>query len=620
MRILGRWALWFVAVSALARQPLWLDLSGPWKFIVGEDRPEFAAVDFDDRAWSAISAPWGYARPIPPQSEGWFRRTVELPDGTDKSQLAITVGTIRQMHEIFVNGQHIGQSSGFDSYADAELMHPHTYRVPPSVLPGNRIQIAIRVKTPLTYMTSWSVTDTGPWLLTDRAIAPLAAGPAALERHAYLRSLDLVLVTISLIIALLSLWAWWSDRARIELLWFALGSATQAFLDLYGWVTLIPGARPFAASGFVNWLVVGELGKPFLAEFVFSVLGYRSLWLRGALWLGWLVLPFSVLLGFSSRRILLFQIGWCAALSLGAIVWNWWTRPGSLPVEQHILRGVILVQPLVALTFYTLLPSFGITVSSRDFHLGPFFLTWLSLAGLLLSVTILSLLLRQSRADQQARVRLSGEIEAARVVQQLLLPAPPVTPDFAVEAVYDPAAEVGGDFYWTRVDPDGALLVVVGDVSGKGLKAAMLVSVAIGILRATQSSSPALVLSALNEGMVGHTGGGFVTCCCARFGAEVLVANAGHPAPYVDGREVETDAGLPLGVMAAVIYAESSARGAAFTFVSDGVVEAENSQRELFGFDRTREISGKSAREIADAAQAWGQNDDITVVTVRRSG
>ena len=163
--------------------------------------------------------------------------------------------------------------------------------------------------------------------------------------------------------------------------------------------------------------------------------------------------------------------------------------------------------------------------------------------------------------------------------------------------------------------------MLVGDVSGKGLKAAMLVSVAVGILRNEKSSSPATILAALNEGLIGRTGGGFVTCCCARFDADgtVTIANAGHPSPYCDGREVEVEAGLPLGIVPGVEYAESVTQGKRFTFVSDGVVEAENAQRELFGFDRTRDISGKSAQEIADAAKAWGQTDDITVVTVRRN-
>ena len=98
----------------------------------------------------------------------------------------------------------------------------------------------------------------------------------------------------------------------------------------------------------------------------------------------------------------------------------------------------------------------------------------------------------------------------------------------------------------------------------------------------------------------------------------MTISNAGHPSPYVDGREVEVEAGLPLGIAPGVEYAEFVTRGEQFTLVSDGVVEAENAQRELFGFDRTRDVSGKSALEIAEAARVWGQNDDITVVTVWR--
>ncbi len=134
----------------------------------------------------------------------------------------------------------------------------------------------------------------------------------------------------------------------------------------------------------------------------------------------------------------------------------------------------------------------------------------------------------------------------------------------------------------------------------------------------TDATHLALTLGTIRDG---YTGGGFVTCCCARFDASgtVTIANAGHPSPYCDGREVAVEAGLPLGVIAAVTYEESVVRGERFTFVSDGVVEAENARRELFGFDRTREISTKSAHEIAEAAKAWGQTDDITVVTVRRN-
>jgi serine phosphatase RsbU (regulator of sigma subunit) len=117
--------------------------------------------------------------------------------------------------------------------------------------------------------------------------------------------------------------------------------------------------------------------------------------------------------------------------------------------------------------------------------------------------------------------------------------------------------------------------------------------------------------------------GGFVTACClflARDGSPAIIANAGHLAPYVDSHEAALESGLPLGVVAGVTYAEARVPGDRFTLISDGVVEASNAQNELIGFDRTRAMAANSAQEIARAAQAWGQNDDITVVTVRRIG
>ncbi len=132
------------------------------------------------------------------------------------------------------------------------------------------------------------------------------------------------------------------------------------------------------------------------------------------------------------------------------------------------------------------------------------------------------------------RQRLSGELASAAEVQSLLLTSLPTAGDlYRIEPVYLPASEVGGDFYQVLERADGSRIFLVGDVSGKGLKAAMLVSVCVGILRYVDFSSTAQILAALNRGLVGHTGGGFVTCCCARFDADgtVTIANAGHPSP-----------------------------------------------------------------------------------------
>jgi serine phosphatase RsbU (regulator of sigma subunit) len=232
-------------------------------------------------------------------------------------------------------------------------------------------------------------------------------------------------------------------------------------------------------------------------------------------------------------------------------------------------------------------------------------------------------LLRRMVLDRQEKQRLAGELEAASVVQRLMLASHDEhSAGLSIEAVYRPALEVGGDFYYVMSDGDVRVLVT-GDVSGKGLRAAMLVALLIGALRETRSRGAGAVLEALNRVVSGQTDGGFVTAAVARLeGGCATIASAGNPAPYLNGVEVELMAGPPLGIDPSAEYRECEIHlggGRRLTFVSDGVLEAANARRELFGFERTREISTKSAQEIVEVARAWGQNDDITVVTVRRS-
>ena len=129
------------------------------------------------------------------------------------------------------------------------------------------------------------------------------------------------------------------------------------------------------------------------------------------------------------------------------------------------------------------------------------------------------------------------------------------------------------------------------------------------------------MLKQLNDLLLTRQRGGFVTCLCACIdpNAFVTVSNAGHLAPYRSGEEVQIDSGLPLGIAPNSGYPESTlqlAPGDTLTFLSDGVVEARSKSGELFGFDRARDLSRQSAEAIACAAQAHGQEDDITVLTL----
>ena len=129
------------------------------------------------------------------------------------------------------------------------------------------------------------------------------------------------------------------------------------------------------------------------------------------------------------------------------------------------------------------------------------------------------------------------------------------------------------------------------------------------------------ILAAMNQRMLARSQGGFTTCLVARIEANGMaaIASAGHPAPYIDGQELPLENGLPLGLIGASSYPEtefSLMLGARFTLITDGVVEAQNKGGELFGFERAAALSTRTAEEIAQAAQAFGQEDDITVLTL----
>ena len=193
------------------------------------------------------------------------------------------------------------------------------------------------------------------------------------------------------------------------------------------------------------------------------------------------------------------------------------------------------------------------------------------------------------------------DMRQAQEVQQILLPDHlPQVAGFSVESAYMPAREVGGDFFQVLETQTGSLLIVFGDIAGKGLPAAMLVAMLVGAIRtrAKETGDPGEILSALNERLCGNTRGGFATCIAAHISVDgtVDLANAGHLAPYLNGKEIDLEGALPLGVVPDIEFTTIRfllEPGDGLTFVSDGVVEATNSRQELFGFDRLRKIIRK---------------------------
>ena len=185
--------------------------------------------------------------------------------------------------------------------------------------------------------------------------------------------------------------------------------------------------------------------------------------------------------------------------------------------------------------------------------------------------------------------------------------------------------EVGGDFYLCRALPNGAQRVLLGDVSGKGVAAALTSALLLGAADRCGDLRPAAVLKELNAALRNSGIEGFTTCLCADLSASgvLLIANAGQLPPYRKRARGDRDsfAGLPLRRWKRPSrYAETSLELApgeqAHVCLSDGVVEARNALGELFGFERTRQLSSRAAQQIADAAVKFGQQDDITVLTL----
>lgn len=242
----------------------------------------------------------------------------------------------------------------------------------------------------------------------------------------------------------------------------------------------------------------------------------------------------------------------------------------------------------------------------------------------------------------EERARIDQELQTARLIQHTLLPKEsPVLVGWKLATYYQPAREVGGDLYDFLMLDDGRLGLVVGDVSDKGVPAAMVMASTRSMLRAaTQiSNSPGEVLARVNDLLYADTPSGiFVTCFYGILdpkSGSLLYANAGHDLPYLQkqGKAVELLAtGMPLGLMPNMHYEEYEATiipGESVFFYSDGLVEAHNASNDMFGFPRLQSVLAEQSdqeplvelllTELKNfTGQGWEQEDDVTLVTLQR--
>ena len=609
-------------------------LHAQWLVHAGDD-PAYANPGFDDSHWTpfdpstSIQNIYGSSKP----EVVWYRLRVKVdPAQTD---LGLSEVGLCSAFEVYANGERILAVGSVKPFV------PYTYNaqvlalIPSRLLTSGSLVIALRV-----HFTSadWKGTNPG------YDISNLSIGQFTTLQHEKSfsivgqKTINWLADLLEMGLAIIALVLFTAQRNQKEYLWiFAAGVLTllEIIEPVVSTLHPIPQAwhYPSVALRIAMPIIWGSLYLSFVRQRM-----------------GWRWRTFLILAGFSNMIISLQQAASYAwpqwviiTLNLPVIILFAVVIPVLLAV--HWRRGNreagILLIPAVFFSLYIYAEiGFGTLyqfaawrqIALNGLNLidritaGPFTfsLNDLSDMGSVLVLAII-ILLRSSRMSRR-QAQLESELEAAQQVQQVLVPEKTASvPGFAVDAVYLPAQQVGGDFFQVLPAGNGGLLVVVGDVAGKGLPAAMLVSALVGSIRtaADDTHAPEAVLYRLNERLVGRTQGGFTTALAAYIAPNgtLTIANAGHLSPYLDGREVELPGALPLGVASPVRYETLTLQlhpGSRITFYSDGVIEAQNPKGELFGFDRSQEVSMQPASEIAETARRFGQQDDITVVTIVR--
>jgi serine phosphatase RsbU (regulator of sigma subunit)/anti-sigma regulatory factor (Ser/Thr protein kinase) len=328
------------------------------------------------------------------------------------------------------------------------------------------------------------------------------------------------------------------------------------------------------------------------------------------------------------------------------------TDPGAVEIDKlHIdsaaltalkAAGVQMVIPLVSQGELVGLLNLGPRLSEQDYSTDDRGLLN-TLATQAAPALRVAQLVREQQAEIRARERLEQELRVARLIQQTLLPKDlPALPGWQLAAYYQPARAVGGDFYDFLYFPDGRLGMVIGDVTDKGVPAALVMATTRSILRAAAQGedSPGVVLERTNDLLCPDIPPKmFVTCLYAILDPEtgrLRYANAGHDLPYLrhaaDVSELRAR-GMPLGLMPGMKYEEKEATlqpGDSVLLYSDGLVEAHSPTYDMFGFPRLAQLVGERAggkalidflldQLAAFTGPGWEQEDDVTLVTLQRA-
>lgn len=565
----------------------------------------------------------------------WYRLkvNVQYDQGLSEGGLEIKMpDDVDDAYQVFVDGQMIGEFGHFSSKGvKTYLTLPRTFAMPNGIKSG-QITIAIRVwMDPSTLLTNPDVGGLhGPPVLGQKGPIErmLRLDWAAVNQSQVSRFLELAVLLLAIVVAGV---LFWLDRKEKAHLWLGItccGIAVQVLLTLTGnYTTLLPGWMNFLLADAVMvpvvialwtcywayWFRMGRMDR--LQKMVWgfaAVLALNTALLRAPMYgslipVHWVIFlaPLAVLLKLLLGGLLLW-VAWEGMRKdhTGA----WLAMPAVALVTVSLYQQELIVLH-VPVTFF----PFGMAIG-------------ISQIAVVVSLNIITvLLMRRFLQGLRLRQQWEAEIDQARQIQQLLIPeAIPSIPGYVLETEYKPAQKVGGDFFQILPDGDGGVLILLGDVTGKGLQAGMQVALIVGAIRTIVETSyePHVVLEALNRRLCGR-GQSYATCVAMHISAEgrTTISNAGHLAPYLNGKEMTMPGNLPLGLNDSITYDQTSIQlhqKDRLLVITDGVIEAKNAKNELFGFNRARSISHLPAAFIVKAAEIFGQEDDITVVSISR--
>jgi phosphoserine phosphatase RsbU/P len=653
IRVLFTLALLAAQAAHLRAQPASFDLSagrqpavsldGPWLFHPGDSPPAsgaplWAAPAFDDSAWKPLSGARSWSTQGFPGMSGyaWYRFRIQIPAGQPPTDLLFA--PILTAYELYVDGHRVGGVGAIPPslVPNADYVY-HQFPLTRDVARAPRtVLVALRIW----HAPIWSgYVGGGPSQGGHLAGAP-ALLATELHHHMLARAVifvDQYAYSIAAgLVGLVILWLYLSRPAEREYLWFAVlllaqtGDCVLAIsrqiwsappIPLYDLADgILVAIAIVAIFCFLSRVLNAPIGRP---GRVLLTLAAISPFMAILYWPGWLSTAASAALQLACA---LPAIAWILVLLIRR------SLRGNTDARL-LLAPILLAQGFfVAYNLAVLLAQAGFTPwptwLEEPLPLPPFTIHLQIFFNLIFLTSLLAFLILRFTRARRREVHHAAELAAAREIQDVLLPTQnDQSPGFHVDFVYRPAEEVGGDFFQQVADGHGGLLVVVGDVSGKGLPAAMLVAALVGAIRAhaAHSADPAGLLACLNDRLLTRQHGGLVTCLAAHISAagRLTIANAGHLPPYRNGRELDITGSLPLGLLAGVAYCTATfdlAPGDRLAFVSDGVPEAQTRSGELFGFDRTRALTLQPADTIAQAAQDFGQQDDISIVTLDFAG